>query len=513
MNARSYLGSLMVVVAPLCRPAHAQWIEMNSSVRAHDDLAVQVHDEGTGESTLWAVVLHDEWASTHRRSGTDPWTRYATDVHDGAWTRVWMPPIGWSPEPARVLVARSAGGAWVRDLSRGEQLDFLGGDGEHFVSAGMTGAFPSSWDWIVTGVAGDSGPEGGLVRVWRRTGHDDWELSQTLSAPEGAAGNAFGRSIAIDGQLLAIGARDAAHLYVLRAETWALEGSVLGAAGEDLGCSVALRSTLVAPRLCVGAPLAGPAAEGRIDVHELGAGLPLLQAVEGRAPGGGLGSRMEGVGGILNVPVNGTVGELQVYLYDAGGLLVLDRVFDSPALGASFPQLFDAATGLFLTSSTMAGDSPRSFVHEFRTVTAGPESSYYAFCDQGAPCGNEDPIGGCRNAAGEGARLHLLSDTSAGNFFLPSWKVSGRRLPPGAVHTLFVGTFPKSLPFGDGILGVGGQGLRFPVQLADEDGATLIPLDQAPLPALPCYMQLWYRDPGGPCGSGFNLSNAVEVRR
>lgn len=512
MKASSFSAALWVIGIPLCGPSAAQWIEMNSSARAHADLAVQVHDEGTGFSSLWALVLHDEWASTLRRSGTQPWQRHATSYHQGDWERAWMPPVDWNPTSPRVLVGHGTGGASIRGLLKGEELDFLGVQGEELVSAAMTGSFPSAWDWVAAGVADDSGPKGGLVHVWHRTGPDEWALGQSLVAPDGQPDNGFGRSIAMDGQFLAVGARDAAYLFARSGEEWALEASVAGTPGEDFGCSVSLRNVKAAPRLCVGAPLAGASSTGRLDVHAIGPGLPLLQTVEGSTPGGRLGARMKGVGSVLNVPVQGSAGEMQVYQFDLDGLLVLNRVFDSPALGESFPQQFDAATGLFFTSSMMAGSNPRSFVHEFRSVSSGPQSSYYGFCDQGAPCGNEDPIGGCANGTGEGARLHLVSDSSAGNFFLPSWKVSGRRLPPNTLRVLFAGTLPKAVPFGDGIAGVGGAGMRFPIGVADELGKTLIPLDLAPLPDLPCYMQIWYRDSGGPCGSGFNFSNAVEVR-
>jgi hypothetical protein len=97
--------------------------------------------------------------------------------------------------------------------------------------------------------------------------------------------------------------------------------------------------------------------------------------------------------------------------------------------------------------------------------------------------------------------------------------------PPGQYGTFFYGFAPASIPFGDGVrcIAAGGQGifrLRPPV-LLDPSGAGSyeVDFDQPPVSTGPgafvagtsVYAQFWYRDPAGPGGSGFNLSDAVEV--
>jgi hypothetical protein len=64
---------------------------------------------------------------------------------------------------------------------------------------------------------------------------------------------------------------------------------------------------------------------------------------------------------------------------------------------------------------------------------------------------------------------------------------------------------------------VGGGILRLPVFKADEAGLAEYELDFGTSPASQLTtgstwnFQHWYRNPGGPCGNQFNLSNAISV--
>ena len=81
-----------------------------------------------------------------------------------------------------------------------------------------------------------------------------------------------------------------------------------------------------------------------------------------------------------------------------------------------------------------------------------------------------------------------------------------------------------AVPFGDGQRCVGGAELfRFPVRFSGPqaifgEGPGIVAFSASNFPSGghiaagdTWYFQGWYRDPLGPCGSGFNLSNAVAV--
>ena len=95
---------------------------------------------------------------------------------------------------------------------------------------------------------------------------------------------------------------------------------------------------------------------------------------------------------------------------------------------------------------------------------------------------------------------------------------------PGAFGLFLYGPEADSTPFGDGTLcvGPGSAGLfyLFPPELTEPDGTLALPLDLAapPLgsgpgkltPGSSWNFQCIYRDPAGPGGTGFNLSDAIS---
>lgn len=120
---------------------------------------------------------------------------------------------------------------------------------------------------------------------------------------------------------------------------------------------------------------------------------------------------------------------------------------------------------------------------------------------------------GCANSAGPaGCNLTGFGSSSvaAGNLVL-----CFSQAPPNVPGIFFCGTTRISFPFGDGIRCCGGQIRRIQLVFSDAAGAGCstvnIPAATGAVPgATNCY-QYWYRDVPGPCGSGFNLSNAYKV--
>jgi plastocyanin len=190
-----------------------------------------------------------------------------------------------------------------------------------------------------------------------------------------------------------------------------------------------------------------------------------------------------------------------------------------------FEQLFDAS---FLSSNPRAGNVynyvclPHFAFNMIGSVTVNGNSAPGSpFCDcsgSNAPCGNSGAVGsGCQNSSGVGA---LLSATGSANALVDDLTFQGTGIAPNRPALLFFGTSQQNgglgSPFGDGLRCAGGQIQRLSVQFSTATG------DAAWGPGLNStgiwnagdtrHFQIWYRDPqGGPCASGFNVSNGYSV--
>lgn len=149
-------------------------------------------------------------------------------------------------------------------------------------------------------------------------------------------------------------------------------------------------------------------------------------------------------------------------------------------------------------------------------TVGGAPVSYCGGTTATCPCSNAaGPGAGCANSSGFGAVLAAAGSTSlaAGDLAL-----TATALPAQKFGLVFMGGGQTAAAFGDGLRCVtsGGQGLfRFP--LANSGPAGTITLASgfaagtAITPGSAWNFQTWYRDPAGPCGAGFNTSNALEV--
>jgi len=104
--------------------------------------------------------------------------------------------------------------------------------------------------------------------------------------------------------------------------------------------------------------------------------------------------------------------------------------------------------------------------------------------------------------------------------------LSADALPAGQFGIFYMGDGVSFTPFGDGnrCVGSAGAGLfRYPPSAADASGGItegpgIINFGQSHFgtpghiaPGDTWNFQAWYRDPSGPCGSGFNLSNGMAI--
>ncbi len=152
-----------------------------------------------------------------------------------------------------------------------------------------------------------------------------------------------------------------------------------------------------------------------------------------------------------------------------------------------------------------------------------PAPIQYCQCDtaSGPPCANDDADSGCRNSTGSGADLDFSGLPSV---ILDTLKLTATQVPPNQNGIFFMGpNQPAAAPFGDGLKCVGGQLFRYlPPQSSGATGTlTLGPgiVARSQSFALAGHIesgdtwnfQAWYRDPMGPCGTGFSVSEAVSA--
>ncbi|MDP6409374.1 MAG: hypothetical protein QGI46_08360 [Planctomycetota bacterium] len=147
----------------------------------------------------------------------------------------------------------------------------------------------------------------------------------------------------------------------------------------------------------------------------------------------------------------------------------------------------------------------------------------YCFCASGAPCANPDPNAGCAGSTGSGA---LLSACGTDGVAADDLVLTAFGVPPNQNGLIYMGGGTASVPFGDGLRCVapGATGfMRFGVRSSGTFGelvegpgivahsATHFPPSGRIVAGATWHFQAWFRDPAGPCGGGFNLSNGVTV--
>ncbi|MCB9915166.1 MAG: choice-of-anchor B family protein [Planctomycetes bacterium] len=134
-------------------------------------------------------------------------------------------------------------------------------------------------------------------------------------------------------------------------------------------------------------------------------------------------------------------------------------------------------------------------------------------------CGVAPGCAAAPNSSGSGC---VLSASGAPALGLNDLVLEASGGVPGQFGVYFYGAAPAAAPFGDGTLCVGGATYRLQPPVAFDaagHGSRALDLTAAPAAAGPGAItagsthvfQLWYRDPQGPGGSGFNLSSSLVV--
>ena len=133
------------------------------------------------------------------------------------------------------------------------------------------------------------------------------------------------------------------------------------------------------------------------------------------------------------------------------------------------------------------------------------------------PCGNTGATGaGCANSVGTGAVLTASGSTSVATDDLV---LTATGLVPGVPALLFAAQNATGgglgVPFGDGLRCAGGGVVRLGVDVPGPAGTGVWGPNLASQGGWQAgtiaRLQAWYRDPAGPCGTSFNLSQGLEL--
>ena len=145
-------------------------------------------------------------------------------------------------------------------------------------------------------------------------------------------------------------------------------------------------------------------------------------------------------------------------------------------------------------------------------------AQYLCFGDGGSQspctCDNASAVGGhrgCKNSTGQGA---LALATGTRSIAADDLVLTLTDMPPNKVGVLATSESLGSFPLGDGRFCLGSPPIRYAVQLSDASG-TIVESDISSritlAPGDRFWFQFAFRDATGPCGTGYNSSNAMGV--
>jgi len=419
----------------------------------------------------------------------------------------------------------SSGSAYLFDVMTGRELFKLtASDGVTFDEFGFGVAI--SGDRAIVGARGDDNGRGSAYVFDVTTGQRLFKLT----ASDADSYDRFGESVAVSGDRAVVGAKGdddlaydsgAAYVFDLTTgqELFKLTASD-GAASDLFGFSVAISGD----RAIVGAlgdddDGSGSGSAYLFDVTT-GRELFKLTASDG----------MEGALFGLAVAASGdraVVGSRDSYPW-FGSAYVFDVTTGRELFKLTASD--GAAADYFGSSVAASGDraiigagwdddlgSNSGSAYVFLTPAQG---SAFCFGDGGGSpcaCGNTGGTGaGCASSAGAGGLLTAGGSDSAADDDLVLYASD---LVPARPALPFAGVDPLNggdgVRFGDGLRCAGGTTVRLGIATSDANGDVRFGPGLGAIggwsPGDVRYFQVWYADPAGPCGSGFNLTNGIEV--
>ncbi len=359
------------------------------------------------------------------------------------------------------------------------------------------------------------GSQSGSVYVFERTA-GGWNETAELFASDAQAEWNFGSAIAMDGGRAIVGAlfadgvasdTGAAYVFELQGGSW-IETAKLVARGGHVGDLFGAAVALDGDRVLVGAP----GGRAVVAFERIGGGWTETQGI---APadaaalfGGavGLSGDLSVIGSPRDSEANGSAGAVYVFGRADDSWEQKAKLF-APGAGI----LWSLGSSVALAADQILAGAPLA------DALIPATGAVYAFSTVVADIGNY--CTGAPNSAGSGASISWRGNVSLGaNDFVLT--VTGAI--PAQSALFFYGAAPIEVPFGDGYRCAGAPLFRLgPPFTLDASGAGSRRLDftQPPASGGPgeifagstWYAQCWYRDPAGPLGSGFNLSDGLHA--
>ena len=388
--------------------------------------------------------------------------------------------------PGKFGVGQASGAAYVFERSVGwqQQAKLLASDTEYLDRFGQSVAIEAFRIAVGAPFEDDPIKQSGAVYIFEGFS-TAWNETARLKASDAHPHDALGSSLCLSGDTLAVGAPGG---------TWV---------GVHSGSAFIFEAT---PN--------GLQEGGRILPNDLGAGdrfgLSVSLHADKLAVGGPRHSGFSASGGAA-------------WFFGRSGSSWLHLVTLSAALPTPH---FQFGTSVSLSATRLVVGAPfasnlmeSAGAAELWSVATGPAHTLFCF-GSACPCGNDDADGGCYNSTGKGARLEASGSLSLSQDDL---SIATTNLRSAQFVVLFMGPAQSSSHFGDGLrctdagnpMGPGYH-LFGPAQLVGVDGTMIVGPGRfravpGLLPGDTRYMQSWYRDPGGPCNSSFNISNAIAV--
>jgi len=379
------------------------------------------------------------------------------------------------------------------------------------------------------------GTSAGAAYVFERSG-SVWTEMAKLTPSDGAPFDAFGKSVSLSGDLALIGSNTAdggaAYLYD-RAAGWAEVQKLVPsdpAPDKNFGGSVAIagQTAVIGDRRD---DERGESA-GAAYVFERD-GSAWTQAVKLLAGDGAASDDFGSVAIDAETIVIGAyddfpAGSAYLFREQPGGWTYEGKLVPgdgSPAddFGWSVAIAGDSILVGAVRAGTPFGDRGAAYFFQVPSFAT-------AYCfGMSCPCGNDDPAYGCANSSlgldgiPQGGLLAACGSASVADDDLV---LSASQLPPDQPGIFFMGGSALELPFGDGkrCVGAGASGIfrYLPPAFSGPTGTiTLGPgivLRSQGFAAAgridageTWYFQGWFRDPAGPCGTAFNLTNGLAL--
>ena len=392
-------------------------------------------------------------------------------------------------------------------------------------------------DRALLGVVGENNRTGAAY-IFERSG-SVWSETARLAAPGGVPDDEFGRSVALSGELALVGAPgrqvDSGAAFVFDyGSSWALEDRLTPSdpeTGKRFGFAVDIDGQTALIGASGDDTLGESAGAAYVFQQQMSTWSQEIKLI---AADGGQG---EVFGRALAIEdqtiVVGSAGDHpgSTYVFSEGQIgwkHVAKLVAGDGVPGNGFGSGVGVAGEVVLvgaqTASGPFGNLGAAYVFQLPSFAT-------AYCfGLSCPCGNDDPVlGGCANSVPghdstpQGALLAACGSASTAEDDLV---LTLSHLPPNKFGLFFMGGGQTQLPFGDGFrcVDTGGLGLfRYnpPLNSGNSGLMTLGPgivarsqsfaMNGHIDPGETWYFQGWYRDPMGPCGTAFNLSNGLAV--